>query len=110
MQFFEERNLPEVATGLKEDLKSNRRHMNDGILKAVRKAVVTSDKLLMAQKSTNERNRTKGKAVELMPQQESESIMEKLMAKMVNRPTLLQQEKEKALNKQIEKVFELDSF
>lgn len=45
-----------------------------------------------------------------MPQQESESIMEKLMAKMVNRPTLLQQEKEKALNKQIEKVFELDSF
>ena len=34
----------------------------------------------------------------------------KLMAKMVNRPTLLQQEKEKALNKQIEKVFELDSF
>ena len=84
--------------------------MNDGILKAVRKAVVTSDKLLMAQKSTNERSRTKGKAVELMPQQESESIMEKLMAKMVNRPTLLQQEKEKALNKQIEKVFELDSF
>jgi len=64
----------------------------------------------MAQKSTNERNRTKGKVVELMPQQESESIMEKLMAKMVNRPTLLQQEKEKALNKQIEKVFELDSF
>jgi hypothetical protein len=64
----------------------------------------------MAQKSTNERTRTKAKAVELMPQQESESIMEKLMAKMVNRPTLLQQEKEKALNKQIEKVFELDSF
>ena len=64
----------------------------------------------MAQKSTNERNRTKAKVVELMPQQESESIMEKLMAKMVNRPTLLQQEKEKALNKQIEKVFELDSF
>ena len=64
----------------------------------------------MAKKSTNERNRSKGKVVELMPQQESESIMEKLMAKMVNRPTLLQQEKEKALNKQIEKVFELDSF
>ena len=36
--------------------------------------------------------------------------MEKLMSKMVQRPTILAQEKDKDLNKQIEKIFELDSF
>ena len=36
--------------------------------------------------------------------------MEKLMSKMVQRPTMLAQEKEKELNKRIEKVFELESF
>lgn len=48
--------------------------------------------------------------VELLPQSESDSIMEKLMSKMVQRPTLLAQEKDKELNKRIEKIFELESF
>ena len=32
------------------------------------------------------------------------------MSKMVQRPTILAQEKDKELNKRIEKVFELESF
>lgn len=36
--------------------------------------------------------------------------MEKLMSKMVQRPTQLAQEKDKLLNKKIEKVFELEAF
>ena len=36
--------------------------------------------------------------------------MEKLMSRMVQRPTQLAQQKEKELNKKIENVFELDSF
>lgn len=47
------------------------------MLKAVRKAVVESDKYHMAKKSTNERN--KKPIIELMPKEESDSIMERLM-------------------------------
>ena len=54
--FFQDRGLNEVAHGLKEDLKSNKRNLQDGMLKAVRKAVVESDKYHMARKSTNERS------------------------------------------------------
>jgi hypothetical protein len=45
-----------------------------------------------------------------MPKKESENIMEKLMSKMVHRPSQIAQEKAKQMNKQIEKVFELDVF
>jgi hypothetical protein len=61
--------------------------------------------------STNERAiQKKPSTVELLPQSQSDAIMEKLMSKMVQRPTLLAQEKDKELNKRIEKVFELESF
>lgn len=36
--------------------------------------------------------------------------MEKLVTKMVRNPTAVAQEREKQLNKKIEKVFELESF
>jgi hypothetical protein len=45
-----------------------------------------------------------------MPKHQSEAIMEKLMSRMVQRPTQLAQKKEKELNKKIESVFELNSF
>jgi hypothetical protein len=48
--------------------------------------------------------------VELLPKSQSDAIMERLMSKMVQRPTMLALEKEKLLNKKIEKVFELESF
>ena len=48
--------------------------------------------------------------VDIMPQHESDAIMENLMERMVNRPSKIQEDKEKILNKQIEKVFELDAF
>ena len=110
ISFFQDRGLHDVVKGLREDLKANKRGLQDGILKAVRKAVVESDKYHMARKSTNERNNNRRAEFELMPKHESEAIMENLMQRMVNRPTKIQEEKEKVLNKQIEKVFELDAF
>ena len=64
----------------------------------------------MAYTSTNERLGKRPSAIELLPQSQSDAIMEKLMTKMVQRPSLLAQEKEKELNKRIERVFELESF
>lgn len=46
----------------------------------------------------------------MLPAKQSEAIMEKLMSKMVQRPTQLAQQKEKELNQKIERVFELDAF
>jgi len=68
----------------------------------------------MASQNTNERKQS-GKAtapatLDLMPKSQSDAIMEKLVTKMVQNPTAIAQEREKQLNKRIEKVFELESF
>ena len=45
-----------------------------------------------------------------MSQKESDQIVERLVTKMVQAPTEIAKEREKALNKRIEAVFELESF
>lgn len=50
--FFEDRNLPEVAAELKQDLKANSAAMNSEVLASVRKAVVNSEKRVLTHKST----------------------------------------------------------
>lgn len=45
-----------------------------------------------------------------MSQKESDQIVERLVTKMVQAPTQHAKEREKALNKRIEAVFELESF
>ena len=65
----------------------------------------------MTNQNTNERsNKPISADVELMPKAESDSIMQKMITKMVENPSSRAQEKEKEMNKKIEKVFELDSF
>ena len=108
IKFFEDRSLYEVAAGLKEDLKANSKLNQANLLGMMRNAVTQSQNV--AYTSTNERAIQKKQSVELLPQSQSDAIMEKLMSKMVQRPTILAQEKDKDLNKKIEKIFELDSF
>ena len=45
-----------------------------------------------------------------MPIEETQTVMEKLMMKMMKQPSQKSQQNEKDLNKKIEKVFELDAF
>jgi len=106
VQFFEDRNLSEVADGLRKDLKDFKSLGQQGLLTAVRKAVSNTTRAT----ATNERNQAAPPQVELLPQQETEEIMENLLTKMVHRPTLLSQQKDKAMNKKIEEVFELECF
>ena len=77
------------------------------VLSCVRKALLKVEK----QKDyTSTHERYKAAPIELLPQDESQSIMEKLMVKMIQQPSQKTQEREKELNKKIEKVFELDAF
>ena len=63
-----------------------------------------------AERSKGGNNQKLGAEVELLPKSQSDAIMQKMMTKMVEKPSLRAQEKEKEMNKKIEKVFELDSF
>lgn len=76
------------------------------LLSIVRNAVTKSQNVPYT--STNERA-MKVAPVELLPKSQSDAIMERLMAKMVQRPAI-KQDKDQDLNKRIEKVFELDCF
>ena len=111
VQFFRERNLSEVAEGLKADLDAKKRASEAEVLASVRKAVVKVERADLVSKGTRERDlRPAARKVETLPKEETERIMEDLMTKMVQRPTAQQQLREKELNKRIEKVFELESF
>jgi hypothetical protein len=55
VKFFEDRNLHEVAKGLKDDLKSNNKLMQSNLLGTIRNAVTQSDQYSVQYTSTNER-------------------------------------------------------
>lgn len=111
VQFFKERNLTEIADGLKADLDGKKRANEAEVLASVRKAVVKVEKADLVAKGTRERDmRPLVHKVETLPKEETERIMEDLMTKLVQRPTAQQQLREKEMNKRIEKVFELESF
>jgi hypothetical protein len=69
VQFFEERDLHEVAIGLKEDMKSIRKKNQDDLLVCVRKALDTQDRRQknMISKGTSERQDNKARPLELLP-------------------------------------------
>lgn len=74
--------------------------MESALLDVVRKAVARSERHHLAQQNTNERKQgSKPQAaavhtVELLPKAESDAIMEKLVSKMVERPTTVARERE----------------
>ena len=60
VEFFEQRNLHDVAQGLKKDLKQNTKNSQQNVLGMVRKAVVQSDRRnQITSEGTNERNRNR---------------------------------------------------
>lgn len=120
IKFFESKNMSEVASGLKKDIKEfvvtnkDRGHQankenQDKMLQSIRKALKKIDK--------KQRNNDDVK-VDKTPfqnaklnfsfnKEETEEIMEKLMNRIVAKPNLVADDK---LNAKIEKIFNVEAF
>ena len=110
VEFFEKRGHKKVASGLKADLQQIDSGSEADLLGAVRRAVTSSAPLHKAKTSTHERDIARRDAPNLLPQKESDEIVERLVTKLVQNPSSVAKEREKVLNKRIESVFELESF
>lgn len=121
IKFCEERNLAEVATGLKADLKakqstsSSGKDMQDRVLQMIRKAVKAEEiakqpKVEMPLIKAGAQARGHGQPNQQQfhfNKEETEEIMEKLMSKVVAKPNLIADDN---LNAKIEKIFNNEAF
>ena len=117
IKFCEERNLQEIASGLKSDItKSNGgKEMQNRVLQMIRKAVKNDE----VQKNLQPKgldvdlrkagHQPKGQPNQqsLLNKEETEEIMEKLMSKVVAKPNLIADDN---LNAKIEKIFNNEAF
>ncbi len=120
IKFCEDRNLTELATGLRADLKPKQQHstqqsgkeMQDRVLQMIRKAVKAEE---VARQPKVEMPVAKAARGHGQPNQqqfnfnkeETEEIMEKLMSKVVAKPNLIADDN---LNAKIEKIFNNEAF
>lgn len=119
IKFCEDRNLTEVASGLKADLKAKQggvgKEMQDRVLQMIRKAVKAEEvakqpKVEMPVKSSGAQSRGHGQPNQqqfYLNKEETEEIMEKLMSKVVAKPNLIADDN---LNAKIEKIFNNEAF
>lgn len=116
IKFCEERNLNEVASGLKADLKAKQggvgKEMQDRVLQMIRKAVKAEEvakqpKVEMPVKVQSRGHGQPNQQQFYLNKEETEEIMEKLMSKVVAKPNLIADDN---LNAKIEKIFNNEAF
>jgi hypothetical protein len=118
IKFCEERNLQEIAQGLKSDFaKPNSKDMQNRVLQMIRKAVKKDEVSKQVVQSTKVGEADQRKAghqpkgqpnqQSLFNKEETEEIMEKLMSKVVAKPNLIADDN---LNAKIEKIFNNEAF
>ena len=116
IKFCEDRNLSEVASGLKADLKSKQggvgKEMQDRVLQMIRKAVKAEEVAKQPKVELPAKVGARGHGQPNQQQfnfnkEETEEIMEKLMSKVVAKPNLIADDN---LNAKIEKIFNNEAF
>lgn len=114
IKFCEDRNLKDLATGLKSDLKDSKQtkeDMQQRVLQIIRKAV-KAEEIAKQPKVEMPKNQARGHGQPNQQQffinkEETEEIMEKLMSKVVAKPNLIADDN---LNAKIEKIFNNEAF